>query len=147
MSPPRVTTARSSTTNDSGPTRVVALCRHESPTAATHIDLFIGPEITDFGDEEPVLSSWRLPSDPRNSPEGRWLEATPTPPHRGLYARLSGPRSLDGNRGLVTPLASGRARVRSEDRGLVIDVSWADGVRQRFELLIDDEPNRLRRIG
>ena len=146
MSPSRATTARSSTNDEPGPHRSVALCRHESPTAPPHVDLFLGPEKTEFGDEEAVLSSWRLTSDPRDGPEGVWIEATATPPHRGLYARLSGPRSLDGNRGLVTPLASGRARVRAVGRSLFLDVEWSGDVRERYELRIGDEPNRLRRI-
>ena len=148
MSPFRGTTPDSSTTSSESTPRLVALCHHEPPGEPPHLDFFLGPENPDFGDEDPVLSSWRLPTDPRTWEIGGGTAVTSTFSHRGLYARLSAPRMLDGNRGLVTPVTSGQAVVRDGDdgTGLILEVEWADGPAQVFELRSNADGEQLRRI-
>ena len=148
MSSPRGSTPDSSTTSSEPTPRPVALCRHEPPNEPPHLDLFLGPENADFGDEDRVLSSWRLPTDPRAWKIGSGAPVTSTSSHRGLYARLSEPRTLDGNRGLVTPVASGRAVVRPGDDGadLILEIEWADGPAQVFALQSGTDGEHLSRI-
>lgn len=138
MSSGRGITPESSTTDfdQVGPhDRVIALCRHERAGALPHHDLFLGPEKGEFTDEERVLQSWRLPRDLRELAPGSTMEIEPIGMHRGLYARLEAPRELDQQRGRVTQIASGRARVASLSSGvLVLRIAWSDGTHEILAL-------------
>ncbi|MDG2030193.1 MAG: hypothetical protein P8J45_04230 [Phycisphaerales bacterium] len=120
----------------SGPKgRIIALCRHEQAGALPHYDLLLGPEETGFGDDEPVLESWRLARDLRELQPGAMMMIESIGLHRGLYARLEAPRELSQGRGSVSPVASGRALVSSMDGEIrELRIAWSDGTQETFEL-------------
>ncbi len=115
--------------------RIIALCRHEQAGFPPHYDLLLGPEETGFGDDEPVLESWRLPRDLRELHPGATMVIEPIGLHRGLYARLEAPRELSQGRGRVSPVASGRAQLSHIDGAIrALRIAWSDGNQETFEL-------------
>jgi len=135
---------------DALPARV-ALCLHRmdpgaqdapsqaiSPhTPGDHVDLFIGTTAAAEGadkapdDDARVAQSWRLPVTARDwrtallaTGAVRW-PAIPTPAHRALYLWLTQPRTLDGGRGIVEPLAAGDGWMRCWAGSLVAEVHLA----------------------
>ncbi len=151
---------------DALPARV-ALCDHRvgpgtdgdpsqsvSPhTPRDHVDLFIGPSDAATGpdDDARIAHSWRLPAAARDwrtqlhaTGAVRW-PATPTPAHRALYLRLAHPRTLDGGRGTVEPLAAGDGWLRSRPGHLVAEVRLAtvenDGAARLVRVEVREDPD------
>ena len=151
MPPERGETPDSSTMIPTPGLRAIALCRHAPPGEAPHVDLFLAPENPAFGEDDRVLGSWRVPCDPRTLAPGTWVDIIPTPPHRGCYLQLRAPRQLDGNRGLLSPLAHGEAAVHwITPRIRSLEIGWSDGSRTLLELECARETggnrSRLRRL-
>ncbi|MDZ4754907.1 MAG: hypothetical protein SGJ11_10485 [Phycisphaerae bacterium] len=91
-------------------------------------------------DHERVVPTWRAATRPDHTPVGTSVPLQPLKPHRGLYLRLTAPQTLDGNRGIVTPLRCGDA-TRIDG---AIEITWQDGGREVWELAGDASSAALR---
>ena len=81
---------------------------------------------------------------PRELEIGERIDATALQAHRGIYARLEKPVRPKSVSGLVTPLARGEARVRTESQtSLVLEVRWEND--PQAEYLIT--PDMFERVG
>ena len=135
-----------STTNqpdDTAEWSPISICLHAPTTGKPHVDLFLAPQ-SNFEDEERILRTWRLMKNPRELEIGERIDATPLQAHRGVYARLEKPIRPKSVSGLVTPLARGEARVRTESQtSLVLEVRWEND--PQAEYLIT--PDMFERVG
>ena len=121
-------------------TRLITLCRHDLPSAPSHLDLFLGPE-GPVNEEEAVVRTWRLNQDPMSMKEGASQPLTPLPLHRGRYLHLEGPVEPRSTDGLVTPLRRGSCLIEESEQALRFTIRWDDGSQGRFEM---DQQRMLR---
>jgi len=122
----------------------VALLLHVYPDGSSHVDVLLALDERSAGrsagDHERVVPAWRAAIRPDCTPVGTSVPLHPLEPHRGLYLRLTAPRTLDSNRGIVTPLRTGDA-TRIDG---AIAIAWQEGGREVWELTGDASSATLR---
>lgn len=120
----------------------IALCLHEKPGAAPHLDLFLGPSVP-FGEDDRVLHTWRLPRSPMDLSRSESIPIEALGLHRGRYVHLNAPVVPSSGVGSVRPLLQGQAKV-TEQAGCVrdLEIRWTEGTTCHLTLA----PGELKRL-
>ena len=84
----------------------MAILRHETPDGGAHFDLLLA-DAAAVADDARIVPTWRCARDPFALARGERVRVESIAPHRGLYLRLEGSRTLDGDRGRVTSVHRG----------------------------------------
>ena len=84
----------------------MAILRHETPDGGAHFDLLLA-DAGAVEDDARIVPTWRCARDPFALARGERVRVESIAPHRGLYLRLEGSRTLDGDRGRVTSVHRG----------------------------------------
>ena len=95
----------------------MAILRHETPDGGAHFDLLLA-EAAPVPDDARIVPTWRCARDPFALARGERARVESIAPHRGLYLRLEGSRTLDGDRGRVTSVHRGWHTVQGAWRHL-----------------------------
>jgi hypothetical protein len=98
----------------------MVLIRHECGEGS-HWDWMLAPAHCPTDPDARVLDSWRVSVPLHRSPPSDPIEVEMGPMHRVAYLALAAPRALAGDRGHVTPVASGRWR---EVESSIWEVAW-----------------------
>ena len=144
MPPSRVSSPNPSTMPDSPVLRQITLAHHVLDDSTAHFDLFLGPE-SPFKPTDRVITTWRLPEDPRALAVGAGFSIEPLPLHIASDLLLEAPRRTTTRPGLLCPLARGVANVHWPTTTLlVLNVIWQSGD-PPIEFQIDNAQCRMDR--
>jgi len=95
----------------------MAILRHETPDGGAHFDLLLA-DAARVPDDARTVPTWRCERDPFALAPGERMRVESIAPHRGLYLRLEGSRTLDGDRGRVASAHRGWHAVQGAWRHL-----------------------------
>lgn len=115
--------------------RRIALLLHLLPDGTSHVDLLVARGANP-APEDRTVRTWRCANRPDRQPPGSVLDLERIGDHRAFYLGLAVPRTLDGDRGVVTPLRSGE--VEGDGEGDELRIAWDDGGRGRW--LVRESP-------